>query len=567
MDYLDFELEIGESKGREYPVRIIHSPAGEAREIMRFPFDQIALENRLKDLQIALLRSGGKRRRILGPGEQIVQQFGSELFEALFTNEIRNRYDVSLREATRQPKGLRLKFRIRSPELAALPWEYLYDKRIDEYISLSRITPIVRYPELPQSIQLLTVTLPLRILGMVASPNELSPLNVKDEKQRVEEAVESLQQEGLVELKWLAGQTWRDLQQEMCGGPWHVFHYIGHGGFNPNSDEGFIALADQQGQEHHLSASQLSRLLADHISLRLVLLNSCEGARGSEHDIFSSIASVLIRRGIPAVIAMQYEISDPAAIEFARSFYESLALGLPVDASVSEARKAISIEIPDTLEWGIPALYMRAPDGRLYDVESIPPQKIPGEIKDDHKQRFPQSPLRFSSRKKELSVNDVTTMLKQYDFFDAELNRSGRGFKHQFEIQTIHGDNVVIDHASGLMWQQGGSATFISFEKAKEWVTELNQKRYAGFHNWRLPTLEEAMSLMEPERNKDDQYIELVFDNMQGSLKWIWTYDLIKGENRPWIVGFELGKCYHGPFAFFVYVRAVRSERTRQLPQ
>lgn len=559
MDYLDFELQIGKGAGREYPVAVINSPAGEASEIMYFPFDQIALENYLKDLQIALLRSGGKRRRALLHEEQIVQQFGRDLFEALFTNEIRNRYDVSLREAAHQTKGLRLKFRIRSPELAALPWEYLYDKRINEYISLSRITPIVRYPELPQSIQLLTVTLPLRILGMVASPGELSPLNVKDEKQRVEEAVESLQQKGLVELKWLAGQTWRDLQQEMCGGPWHVFHYIGHGGFNPNTDEGFIALADQQGHKHHSSASQLSRLLADHTSLRLVLLNSCEGARGSEHDLFSSIASVLVRRGIPAVIAMQYEISDSAAIEFARSFYESLALGLPVDASVSEARKALNCAMPYSLEWGIPVLYMRSSDGKLFDIESAPPPEISIEKKDDRTTESRRSPLSFRSRKKELSVNDVVTMLKKHNFYDADLNKNGKGFKNQFEIQTINGEKVITDHASGLMWQQGGSANFMSFENAKEWLKELNQKRYAGFNNWRLPTLEEAMSLMQPKRNKADQHINAKFDNMQGSLKWIWTSDLIKGENRPWIVGFELGKCYHGPFAFFVYVRAVRS--------
>jgi hypothetical protein len=42
MDYLDFEIEIGQGQGREYPVSVIHSPAGEARETMRFPFDEQA---------------------------------------------------------------------------------------------------------------------------------------------------------------------------------------------------------------------------------------------------------------------------------------------------------------------------------------------------------------------------------------------------------------------------------------------------------------------------------------------------------------------------------------------
>jgi len=53
--------------------------------MMRFPFDELALEGRLDKLQIALLRSGGQRRRALSPEEQAVQDFGQALFDALLT--------------------------------------------------------------------------------------------------------------------------------------------------------------------------------------------------------------------------------------------------------------------------------------------------------------------------------------------------------------------------------------------------------------------------------------------------------------------------------------------------
>ena len=72
-DYLDFEVEIGPGEGFDYPIQVIRSPAGEASEIMHFPFDEIALQNRLLSLKIALLRSGGKRRQILSGEEQHVQ--------------------------------------------------------------------------------------------------------------------------------------------------------------------------------------------------------------------------------------------------------------------------------------------------------------------------------------------------------------------------------------------------------------------------------------------------------------------------------------------------------------
>ncbi|MHB1024383.1 MAG: CHAT domain-containing protein [Desulfobacteria bacterium] len=368
MNYVDFEVEIEQGSGREYPVAVLRSPAGEARESMYFPFDELALKNHLQALQIALLRSGGKHRSVLSNEEQTVQNFGQSLFDALLTGEVRSRFDVSRQRAVEQGKGLRLKLRIQSPRLAALPWEYIYDKRGGEYLSLSRDTPLIRYLELPTPIQPLNVTLPLRILGMIASPSDLPALDVEREKQRMEEAIRDLRTAGMVDLIWLEGQTWRILMTAMKKGPWHVFHFIGHGGFDSITDEGIIALSNEKGQSDLQSATKLGRLLADHHTLRLAVLNSCEGARGSEHDIFSSTAAILVRRGIPAVLGMQYEITDRAAIEFSRTFYENVADGYPIDMALAEARKAISLTVSNTVEWGTPVLYMRSPDGQLFNV-------------------------------------------------------------------------------------------------------------------------------------------------------------------------------------------------------
>jgi hypothetical protein len=161
MDYVDFDLEIGPGAGREYPVAA-HSPSGDTRRTMLFPFDEVVLESRLKDLQIALLRSGGEYRAILSPEEQAVQDFGQSLFNAVFGDDVRSLYDTTRREARSQGKGVRLKLRVRSPQLAALPWEFLYDPRQNQYVCRSINTPIVRYLELLQPIQPLTVKLPFR---------------------------------------------------------------------------------------------------------------------------------------------------------------------------------------------------------------------------------------------------------------------------------------------------------------------------------------------------------------------------------------------------------------------
>ncbi len=110
LSYLDFELEIGVGQGRDFPV-VARSPAGEARALLHFPFDELALESRLKDLQIALLRSGGNRRQALSSEQQTVLTFGQALFDALFSGEVRSRYDVSLQQARSQGKGLRIRRR------------------------------------------------------------------------------------------------------------------------------------------------------------------------------------------------------------------------------------------------------------------------------------------------------------------------------------------------------------------------------------------------------------------------------------------------------------------------
>lgn len=376
-DLYDFELEISSGAGRDYPLAVLRSPAGEIRQTLHFPYDELALENRLKSLEIALLRSGGKHRRVLSPEEQNVQNFGQELFNTLFSGEARSLYDLSSEKARREGKGLRVKLRVQAPELASLPWEYLYDARQAEYVCLSRDTPVIRYIELPQAVPPFQVSPPLRILGMVASPSDLPLLDLENEKQRVERALAQLRADGLIDLTWIEGQTWRDIQRAMRSGDWHIFHFIGHGEFDTNLDQGVVALADERGLTHRLMAIELGRLLADHRSLRLVVLNSCESGRGGTRDIFSSTASILVRRGIPAVLAMQYAITDRAAIEFSRAFYEALADGFPVDMAVCEARKSVSVAVANSVEWGMPVLYMRSPDGCLFELAPASKQETP----------------------------------------------------------------------------------------------------------------------------------------------------------------------------------------------
>jgi hypothetical protein len=172
-------------------------------------------------------------------------------------------------------------------------------------------------------------------------------------------------------------------------------------------------------------------------------------------------------------------------------------------------------------------------------------------------------PSKFRSKPATLSNDQVKSMLKKNDFYCREAdwsiefcNPDGKGFKNQFEAKTIKGEKVVFDHASNLMWQQSGSPKYIKYDAAKKYVDDLNKKAFAGFKDWRLPTLEEAMSLMETEKKNGNLYIDQVFDKHQ---EWIWTSDPVQGESRAWVVLFANGRCSWGSLNVVYSVRAVRS--------
>ena len=175
-------------------------------------------------------------------------------------------------------------------------------------------------------------------------------------------------------IDWLDPATPKALRLALQKGEYHILHFVGHSGYVVESDAahgggggGVLFLENEDHSAAQVSDAQLVNLLGDQESLRLVVLNSCEGARTSAVDPFAGIATSIVALGIPAVVAMQFEISDKAAITFAEELYQSLiARQDPIDVAVAEARKAVFTEVNET-EWATPVLFLRNEDGRLFD--------------------------------------------------------------------------------------------------------------------------------------------------------------------------------------------------------
>jgi uncharacterized RDD family membrane protein YckC len=380
---LNFDLAI-ETQGDGYRARVVSSPAGEAESTFVLPFTK-------QDLEILVLKITGtigwtrrKVRRIEAVERRLLEDFGGQLFQAVFTGSVRSCLERSLAIAE-DAAGLRIRLRL-APALENIPWEYLYDREYG-FLCLSPETPLVRYVAIPRPVRPFLVRPPLRILAMISAPSDVQRLQNEEEWDKLKASLGDLIDQGMVQLDRLPVGSLAALQRPLRQQEYHVLHFVGHGLYDEDANDGALVLEDENGQSRLVTGRDLGTMLRGHRSLRLVVLNACEGARSAVDDPFGGVAQALVRQGIPAVIAMQFEISDPAAVVFSQSFYQALADLLPADVAVVEARRAI-FAADNEVEWATPVIYLRAPDGQIF-AEPPSPNEADRRRREeaDHRQR------------------------------------------------------------------------------------------------------------------------------------------------------------------------------------
>lgn len=163
--------------------------------------------------------------------------------------------------------------------------------------------------------------------------------------------------------------------------------------------------------------------------------------------------------------------------------------------------------------------------------------------------------IQLRSRPGTLSKNEIREMIEKRGFRDSVWNPEG-DFPNKFKVQIIKGDKVVVDYATGLMWQQSGSSNEMSLREAVNYIDWLNDQSYAGFSDWRLPTVEELESLLKPGR-KVGYFIDPIFDLKQ---QWFWSADK-RSSGKAWSVSIRTGIITFELEDSKYYVRGVRSLR------
>lgn len=333
----------------------------------------------------------------------VLEILGEHLYNFLFESpEIKktfeNTYKVFNDQKKRQP-NLRLRliliFHEEAKDLTTYPWEFIYMpwKQIglsrdntgfflageETGLILTRFVPEleVRRFEREKS--------PLRILIVFSHPKDLG--FVDDEIINDIKELKNLQKPDYIKVESMENPTFTSLKEKIDACRPHILHFIGHG------EDGQIALINEK-EEIELQEAEKGQgkakeakwidsrtvgTLFNKYQPRLVFLHACKGATSQSIQnslrSISSTARWLVYKNIPAVIAMQYEISNEDALIFARKFYQQIGQGMPIDEAVTEARKELG-NTPrggrlawDSRSFGTPVVYLQTSEAIILPSE------------------------------------------------------------------------------------------------------------------------------------------------------------------------------------------------------
>lgn len=291
---------------------------------------------------------------------RLMQRLGISLWGWVFGGPILSSLEHSQGMAAGQNKPLRLRLEIRDPNLIALPWEIMQREAGQPAISLSQQVLFSRT---------ITSVDPLPHLELKPALNILLVLGYDKDLQLDKEA--AILKRTLVDSPIAGGNstgyapckvttllqpTARMLIQKLETKAYNVLFYAGHG--LPAPDGGLLFL--QPGVT--LNGIELAQVLTRN-NVNLAVFNACWGAQphAVNHQAIpcSSLAEVLIRHGVPAVLAMRDHIRDDQSPIFIQAFAQALRSRLPIDEAVALSRQhLLTICKFNQPAWTLPVLYL-----------------------------------------------------------------------------------------------------------------------------------------------------------------------------------------------------------------
>ncbi len=381
----EFLLSVTPVEGDKYLIRTEHErmSAGVpvAQEIVTWQVEDWIAEaaTLMDDPLLGLLRSGNGGNDSPSSSDHRSSNLvllGQRLYSALFQGSIRDSWIAAQGIAQNQQDILRLRLGLMDDRVPRLPWEVM--NAGDRPLATGTDVVFSRYQVggAPAYLGGGIVGQPLRILMVLSAPTDQDQLQLHDEAAhlRAELARDRSSSQGPeIELTILEQPGREQLTQDLEQGNYDIFHYAGHSGWGSAGGDLYL-VNSRTGLTEALSGEDLAGLLVNN-GVRMAVLNSCRGglAATSQGSSLDNLADALLRRGVPAILAMAERIPDDVALSLSRLFYRNLKQGYPIDLSLNRARQGlISSYGSQQLYWALPILYLHPEfDGYLHRVAGL----------------------------------------------------------------------------------------------------------------------------------------------------------------------------------------------------
>ena len=357
-DYLEFDIRVIQPD-EGFPEVQMNSPVGEQSGRIR-----IALPY-WENVQEALASASRMSQPWVKQSVALdtldpISEMGETLFTGLFEGGREILYRRALEVAESEGMGLRLRLQITDPELATLPWEFMYDRRAAMFIGLSTRSSLIRtlptaYPTLPPS--------DLSTLKMLVINTTLNgDVYVKEEIERLRNLQDHFPQ---LEIEVIGSVTDKyDFLESITRYKSHILHIIGTGmviGQNrqalPIGWQGDLpnTQIEDLDPKHLVPGNQLADILRENPRFRLVTFSAA----------YTEQLAAEIAVNIPAVVGIRSAMTSRSYITFMEGMYQALLKGQLLDTAITAGRQEIDLKNPGSREWGLPVFYMQAAEGIL----------------------------------------------------------------------------------------------------------------------------------------------------------------------------------------------------------
>lgn len=340
--------------------------------------------------------------------DRLMQDLGHGLWQWVFEDSLRQTLAQSQGIASGQNKPLRFRLEIHDPNLIALPWEIMQPEMgqqaiaLDPHILFSRTTSQVATLNPQRSRASIHILLVVGAYdhpsadptGGILTQANTQAVDFEQEAATLTQIIEQCNRNAIegkslfpsaqVQVTTLVQPNLTELIAALDSQIYNVFFYSGHG--IPEANGGLLFLHPQG---DGINGTELAQVLVRN-QITLSVFNACWGAQPQQVNQLalkhSSLAEVLIRHGVPAVVGMRDAIANEEATGFIQGFTQALTRRLPIDRAIQIARQQLLTTYRfNHPAWTIPILYMH-PE---FDGELISP--LPNTV-------LPEYPLQSASR-------------------------------------------------------------------------------------------------------------------------------------------------------------------------